>query len=536
MSTTQVETRISGYRGIRSFYSLGWDNERGQLLAVLIGPGNSVTAFDVRTGQQVGVYTSGSDSVPVSYELSPDNSRIVVFSTGDNSVMTIWNRDIGEHTQITPGIELSSYGHRMAISPDNRYLALSTYGQLWVWDLQAPTDSPTFVYDDAALNTPIFLDNMTVTASYNRTLQINVVTGERTILPQQQSPEPSAAIAGQTGWSVNSKVWNRYSSPDCDGIYPEYAAETRSLVINDTASGDTIRVIEENLNGIDFIRTSPDCRYLVAEVEIVSNADVPYDDASLDDRYTDRLSEILVVWDAQTGARLQEFPNNYRRESYSWLVWSPSGERAFVRTTAGHFVWDASSNQTVLLTYANRGQTSYQGIFTYPSVYWDYQRGQVIVSGWTGAYAFDMRTGAERYFFTAHEANRFGYGGCYISCGFSVSADNTTLFVEDSSAVGVWNLDTLESNHVDIRLKTGYLRDRIAISPDGRYLVIARAMIRVWDLYNLPENLEERDPVFNYDGPWARVRSVRFVDNITIETTSSEGVQRWNVETGELVE
>lgn len=103
------------------------------------------------------------------------------------------------------------------------------------------------------------------------------------------------------------------------------------------------------------------------------------------------------------------------------------------------------------------------------------------------------------------------------------------------SSIGVWNLDTLEYANLPVRTGTAYVSDRIALSPDHHYLVIAWHMIRVWDLTNLPEDFDDRDPTYNYHGPAARIQSVRFIDNVTIETTSAEGVQRWNVETGELV-
>jgi hypothetical protein len=60
-------------------------------------------------------------------------------------------------------------------------------------------------------------------------------------------------------------------------------------------------------------------------------------------------------------------------------------------------------------------------------------------------------------------------------------------------------------------------------------------MLRVWDLFNLPEEFDARDPIYRHDGPSAYYPTVRFVDNTTIETTSADGVQLWNVVTGELI-
>jgi hypothetical protein len=164
-------------------------------------------------------------------------------------------------------------------------------------------------------------------------------------------------------------------------------------------------------------------------------------------------------------------------------------------------------------------------------VYWDYERGQILISGWRGVVAFDMLTGAGRYQFTATPGGYCGYGGCW----FSVSDDRRILFIDGEGGLGVWNLDTLEHGLVAVRLGTAYVGNRVALSPDGRYLVVTRAMIRVWDLWNLPEKFNDRDPVYNWGGPAARVNKVRFVDATTIETDSADGVQRWDILTGSLL-
>jgi hypothetical protein len=56
--------------------------------------------------------------------------------------------------------------------------------------------------------------------------------------------------------------------------------------------------------------------------------------------------------------------------------------------------------------------------------------------------------------------------------------------------------------------------------------------IRVWDVSDSSKAFANRTPTFVYDGPWARINKVHFVDNTTIETSSSEGLQYWDVRTG----
>jgi hypothetical protein len=57
--------------------------------------------------------------------------------------------------------------------------------------------------------------------------------------------------------------------------------------------------------------------------------------------------------------------------------------------------------------------------------------------------------------------------------------------------------------------------------------------LRVWDLSALPAAFDDRQPTHVYEGPIAIIKSLRFVDEQTVETVSSEGVSRWNILTGE---
>jgi WD40 repeat protein len=77
--------------------------------------------------------------------------------------------------------------------------------------------------------------------------------------------------------------------------------------------------------------------------------------------------------------------------------------------------------------------------------------------------------------------------------------------------------------------------EQIALSPDGRYLVVGKEVLRVWDLANLPEKFEDRLPVYRYDGPERIIHALHFVSNEVVETTTLDGTQQWNILTGEQV-
>jgi hypothetical protein len=67
--------------------------------------------------------------------------------------------------------------------------------------------------------------------------------------------------------------------------------------------------------------------------------------------------------------------------------------------------------------------------------------------------------------------------------------------------------------------------EQLALSPDGHYLVIGRTVLRVWDLWNLPEQFEDRLPMYRHDGPFWSIQFVNFVAPEVVET-SSDGIQR----------
>jgi hypothetical protein len=54
----------------------------------------------------------------------------------------------------------------------------------------------------------------------------------------------------------------------------------------------------------------------------------------------------------------------------------------------------------------------------------------------------------------------------------------------------------------------------------------------VWDLQNLPDKVEDRLPIYRHGGPEALITSLRFAEPGVIETTSKDGVQKWDLHTG----
>lgn len=227
----------------------------------------------------------------------------------------------------------------------------------------------------------------------------------------------------------------------CGNLKAVYDSDARLVRLQDKTTDELIRTLGSNLNKTLVGGFSPNCQMLATWTSIVSNEALPYDTAPLDDHYRDRSSGTLTLWDVTTGARLYEFDDPYQAESPTWVNWSPDSTWAFIKVSEGYFFWNAASNQSVMLQYmlSTGGVNVWRdAINTEADIYWDMQRGELLVTGWNAVHAFDIQTGVERH--------RFGYCDSFWGCtDLCVSDDNTVLMViNDDYSGSRWNLDTLE--------------------------------------------------------------------------------------------
>lgn len=130
---------------------------------------------------------------------------------------------------------------------------------------------------------------------------------------------------------------------------------------------------------------------------------------------------------------------------------------------------------------------------------------------------------------------------------FTVSADKSKLIIftderqqwSDSgkrrSGVAVWDRATLTRTELNVDYFAAVHPEQIALSADNRYLVIGVTALRIWDLQNLPEKVEDRLPIYRFGGPKSEIWSVRFATPDVIETTSAEGIQDWDLHTGKYI-
>lgn len=502
--------------GASSFHFRGWSPGCRYVVASLGVVGRDATdtvAWDVATGKRIGSFP---DARKIEHPIhwSPAGNMLLI-ETRDG--VYIWHLDSDQRVLVNANVET-------AMSGASQIRSFYEVG----WDIEKGQFLGVAV-ENPEVVTAYDVNSGEVVGTY----QLSIMEYQNSYVPLPDTSTPTMlpnipvdGISGMSDPSWYSYLYNTdgYDGYGCNGVHARFFARTRKFALIDLSSHEIIFVIEENSNPVSNVFWSPNCEYLSAHVSTIPGGNIPYDAAPLDDTFIDELSYEVVFWNVKTGMRLQSFARPYEYLSPALVVWSPNGERAIVRTTLGHFLFNLTENTSMLLTYP-AGTWEIDANF---QIYWDYQRGQVLISGWQGVLSFDMRTGIGRYAFSANPEVRYfrcRYGGCH----FSVTHDNKILYIATLAGLSVWNLDTLQNTRIDLVLWNAYIDRHGTFSPNDTHFVITNTKIRVWDLTT--GNLTGQ-----YEGPQLAVRSAHFIDNTTIETTDSDGnIQYWNILTGEEV-
>ncbi|MBK8019864.1 MAG: WD40 repeat domain-containing protein [Chloroflexi bacterium] len=507
----------------RSFTRVYWDAGREQMLGVPVQSPHSIVGYDVHTGAEVVRYTVPGASEPLDFITSNDSRLLAANADGR---IYLWQRDTGALTTFAVGNVAQSLPFNLtsAISTDNHYLAVSVEGELRVWDLNALTDNvqPIVRYSNRYLNPGylfdshfFFVNGDTLEASNYDSRRLNVVTGEVFGAPvvldlDQQQMQAYQALAGMNGRGQPANA----SQPQCPTAL-RYQSDTRQIIAKDTATNREW-VIEADVNPVYLLLLSPDCRIVYAGVS-TRNTTLPYEEPPPELENGFRLRYQFIFWDVATGERLAtQGYYHHSKSGYSAVSWSPDGSRGFILAEEGYFLIDNVARTVVPVRFQDTADGYLPtGLYTY----WDYSRGLVLIAGFGEVFAIDMITGSERLRFPARDDHR---GGCYIEsmsgrrgCPYSVSEDGAWVFVYGDSTMSAWNLNTLQHAVIPQEGSGGAL-----ISPDGRYLVISRSAVRVWDLANLPAELSERQPIATYGVGANAVLSIRFIDNTTLEVVT----------------
>jgi WD40 repeat protein len=531
---------VSGQEGIRSFYSVRFSDDGSTVFTVNVDSGDRVNAFDARTAALLGQYRLEGATTNVTFTSSA-NSRTLVLYVYNGNRWYIVDRTTGASALLTSAETGNTQMHYL--SPDGRFAAFVNWqGEVRVWDTtnlnrQSALYMITPEYR-GGLASLTFTDSTTLaySGSSYRHFTLNVTTGE--FRGDRNTPPGINAVAETSGFSRPDYAYWYYpeDNPVCESdSYPSYDADANQIVLQQD-DDLLLRVVVDNIPDITGVRASPGCRYLLAYSTPVTTEPAPYDNAPVDDASYDRFSDELVFYDVHTGTELLRVPHPYRYYANAQVAWSLDSNWAMIRVSTGNYLWDVVQNRLMPINAPTEvwyGEADQK-------VYWDFERGQMLISTEAGVLAFDLQTGEQRALYSCNIYSRRGYCSAYYFLSNFSLRNGTTLFVAFPyyGEIGVYDLDSGVSHQFYTGSAAVHLGERIAISPDGSLLAMARGFIRIW-----PESFEQptggnpaRRPIYEFTGPTSIVTSIRFIDNTTVETISAEGVHQWNITTGRLVE
>ncbi len=315
---------------------------------------------------------------------------------------------------------------------------------------------------------------------------------------------------------------------------PVYDGANQRLALKDWNTGEVIRVLAEGLPHPYFVRSwSPNCRYIVA---ITTQHDGICPDG-------------LLLMDVTTGDLRQHLDGfcDHSYGSYGRVFWKPDSSVAVLTawyrfvgpgsSTYPQLLWHSATNQLITIQpysqdYINRNLPDMA------QVYWDDSRGWVWMSGGGGILAFDINTGIQQASFENYPFNRQLYREHITTVSyFTFSPDGTKVVAhgqrytlgDEAPAMTVYDIASGQGTQVNVE-RNGV--GAVALSADNRYLVMGYDALRVWDLHNLPEQPEDRLPVYRHGGPGSFIRTVRFIEATVVEVTTERGITRWDILTG----
>lgn len=309
----------------------------------------------------------------------------------------------------------------------------------------------------------------------------------------------------------------------CRDQYARYIPSERRLVILDQR-GDVVRELESNLDPVTLRGQSPSCRFLIGSV--------PNAAGWLD----------IIVWDAMNGGRYHVFTDIPTRLTclYCW-DWDTTDSYAVM--TAYHSTW--------LLNFLNKTNfklTDSPCGFVYPL--FDLQHGELVGVRRKGKVepdcsylvyhsdravtVYSLNSGAEIQRYEIPQEFYMPYTITVIP-----ASDFNLLAITDWSGASLVILNRATSTYTELNVEFDTKRlgvaGRVSFSPDGRYLAIGMQWgMRVWDLQNLPANVEDRLPIYRIESP-VRLGNWRFISNTVLELGSGENAVHFDLTTGQFI-
>jgi hypothetical protein len=301
-----------------------------------------------------------------------------------------------------------------------------------------------------------------------------------------------------------------------DGVVVRYEFRNARLLLVSMTSGEIVQTLESSLttSNLANLAWSPDCHILFG----TANGDA-------------------ILWDTLNGGRIATFAQVTLKNPPHW---NPGRDALILEARGGSYLWNFRQGNPILLNFTGQTCPSSYWYFNW-QVEWDNARNQVLIApnfaGGSIVIAYDQTTARQMAFFD----NDCQQG----PVKFSITPDDRHVIVFTSEnesfpsyykAITLWDRETMQHVTVDANSQSAVLPSQIALSPDGRYLVLARiGMMRVWDLAHLPDDVQQRDPVYRHRIE-PNTNSVRFVIGTVVETTDFNGKKlQWDVISGAQV-
>ncbi len=299
-----------------------------------------------------------------------------------------------------------------------------------------------------------------------------------------------------------------------DGVVIRYEYRNARLVLVSLHTGEIAQTLEESLDTSNLANLdwSPDCHYLFG----TANGDA-------------------ILWDAVSGGRAATFEQVTPKNP---PYWNTGRDNLILETYGGSYLWNFRQSAPLLLDFDGEFCPTRYKYFNW-QVEWDNANNLVFVApnyvSGNAVIAYDQTTAAQ----IASYDNACLQG----PVKFALTPESVIVFTSEnesfrsySKGITVWNRATMAHVSVDANTQSAVLPGQVALSPDGRYLVLARiGTMRVWDLTDLADDVQQRDPIQRYSIE-ANTRSARFVGETTVETTDFSGATtQWDILTGEQV-
>ncbi|MDX2078493.1 MAG: WD40 repeat domain-containing protein [bacterium] len=429
---------------------------------------------------------------------SPDASRIAVSTT-----IGVWLYDTA-NLDAEPRLlaDATQYGwiSDVEFSPDSRFIvagigaefAEASDGMVRLWDVQTGELINRFQHDATVWHVAYSPDGQFI------------ATGARTGIVQIwhiQTGKVAQTLLGDEEVYITSLTY----SPDGRSILASYVSDNDAydkIIVWNIFTGEPFFEINHETNHAIY---SPDGQFIAT-----SGAD-------------------LVIWDAQTGDQLHNFPIN--ADMYD-LVYSPDGQFivAPISTDENIAIYDAQTGEVIDLM---RGHEALVFDITYSP------DGRYLVSrsfSDTTIKVWDMTD--KRVIHTLTGFNQFINAATF-------SPDGSHIATSQDHRIWMWDIQSLTSyqplNSGDLfvevdRMLYNESLTPLLYSPDGQFFVSQQSddTITVWDV----ETGAEVQSLVNEhrSDRGLDVHSLAFRPNTTILTAIDEGVVKfWDVETGDLL-